>query len=85
MQIYADVLQKRIDVCESRQTGALGGAMLGAMAAGYSRGNVLKNMTSDIVESYVPNTEAGVKYEQLYQAYLQAAAWYESRENPMVT
>ncbi len=42
-------------------------------------------MTSDIAESYVPNTEAGVKYEQLYQAYLQAAAWYESRENPPVT
>ncbi len=51
----------------------------------WSKENVLKNMTSDIAESYVPNTEAGVKYEQLYQAYLQAAAWYESRENPPVT
>ena len=83
MQIYADVLQKRIDVCASRQTGALGSAMLGAMAAGCTREHVLANMTSAIAASYFPSKEAGLKYERLYQAYLQAAAWYESAENQM--
>ena len=84
MQIYADVLQKRIDVCQSKQTGALGGAILGAMAAGKSKEDALKNMTSAILVSYFPNAEAGEKYEKLYRTYLKAAAWYESAESPML-
>ncbi len=83
MQIYADVLQRRIDVCESQQTGARGSVMLGAMAAGWSLDHVLENMSSTISKSYIPNKDVGEKYEKLYQAYLKAAEWLESDESPI--
>jgi len=54
------------------------------MAAGKAKENVLKNMTSTVLVSYFPNAEAGAAYERLYRAYLKAAEWYESAENPML-
>lgn len=83
MQIYADVLQRSIFVCESQQTGARGSVMLGAMAAGRSLDHVLENMSSTVSRSYIPNKEAGEKYEKLYQIYLKAAEWLESDESPL--
>ncbi|MEZ4616930.1 MAG: FGGY-family carbohydrate kinase [Caldilineaceae bacterium] len=38
MQIYADVLNRELRVVKSSQAGALGAAVLGAMAAGVEEG-----------------------------------------------
>lgn len=84
MQIYADVLKREINICKSHQTGALGAAMLGAFATGRQNEDVMRQMSSNILMKYIPNEEAGEKYDTVYQEYIRTAEWFEGIESPML-
>jgi L-ribulokinase len=76
MQIYADVTGKTIHLAKSEQTGALGAAILGAVAAGKERGGfrdiseAQKKLTG-IERSYAPIADNSLTYNQLYLLYRQ--------------
>lgn len=76
MQIYSDVTEKVISLAESEQTGALGAAILGAVAAGEKNGGfrdireAQKKLTS-IQKSYSPAPENKVIYKELFSLYTQ--------------
>ena len=71
MQIYADVLGCTIRVCGSKQSGALGSAMFGAVAGGYfpSMHEAAKVMANVGTKKYVPNPNNAHVYEELYKEY----------------
>lgn len=76
MQIYADVTGRPINVAETRQAGALGSAMHGAVAAGKAAGGydtifeATKHMARLRNESYRPNPQAQKVYDRLYAEYV---------------
>ena len=75
MQIYADVTGRTMKVAASGQTGALGAAMYGAVAAGKTWGGydtiaeASKTMSGLRQEMYQPNWEAKTIYDRLYTEY----------------
>lgn len=83
MQIYADVLQRSISVCDSKQTGALGSAMLGAMAAGFRVEDVLQNMQSKHAKTYQPNQSNESIYTAIFTQYLQLCHLMLAANSPM--
>jgi len=76
MQIYADVTGRPINVAETRQAGALGSAMHGAVAAGKAAGGydtifeATRHMARLRNESYRPNPQAQKVYDRLYAEYI---------------
>lgn len=76
MQIYADVTGRPINVAGTRQGGAFGSAMFGAVAAGVEAGgydsivDAAKNMARLRDEHYVPNPAATAVYDRLFAEYL---------------
>ncbi len=76
MQIYADVTGRKIHVCRSSQTSALGAAMAGAVAAGPERGGYMslseasEAMNGGEERVYVPIPENQAVYEKLYAEYM---------------
>jgi L-ribulokinase len=77
MQIYADVLGKKMEISRSSQTGALGSAMAGAVVAGKAAGGydtfriAIDKMTGTLKKSYTPNKENRLIYNKLYKLYRQ--------------
>ena len=73
MQIYADVLGREINLCESTQAGALGSAIYGAVAAGvYPDVRIAAAaMGASVVKVYTPNPENHRAYQKLYAEYVQ--------------
>lgn len=73
MQIYADVLDRRMDVCQSTQAGALGSAIYGAVAGEVypTLAQAAKAMGTPVSKSYYPNPENHKAYEKLYGEYVQ--------------
>lgn len=77
MQIYADVLNRPVDVAESDETVALGAAMIGALAGYKSNGEII--LLTDLQKrfckvsslSYQPKSENVTVYAELYKLYLQ--------------
>jgi L-ribulokinase len=75
MQIYADVLNRTIEIARSSQTCALGAAIAGAVVAGKEVGGydnfqeALEKMTSVRDEKYVPNPRHVRIYDRLYRLY----------------
>lgn len=75
MQIYADVLNMPIFVCEATQGPALGAAILGAVAATASRGGydsvyeAVGKMSAKATLVYLPIAENVKVYETMYQLY----------------
>lgn len=75
MQIYADVLGKKIKLAASDQAAALGSAVYAALAAGEKEGGydsywtAVSRMSSVKEQVYVPNKESMEKYEKLYHIY----------------
>lgn len=74
MQIYADVCNKEIRISGSTQSGALGSAILGAVAAGKNSGfdnvgDAVRKLgkLDDIV--YKPISENAAVYQALYEEY----------------
>ena len=76
MQIYADVCGKTIHICTSRQSCALGSAILGASAATQKVTgcrDIPQLMDKYVKPSnvvYVPNPERKACYDCLYNEYL---------------
>lgn len=87
MQIYTDVCKKEIRISGSKQSGALGSAILGAVAAGEEKSGfksveeaVLKlGKLDDIV--YQPIKKNVDIYEQLYQQYLKLHDYFGRGQN----
>ena len=77
MQIYADVLNRPVDVAESNETVALGAAMIGALAACKNEGeevlltDLQKRFCKVSTVSYQPIAENVASYSELYKLYLQ--------------
>lgn len=75
MQIYADITNRRIKVCNTGLTPAIGAAILGAVAAGPEEGGypsipeATKHMVLPKDEIYRPNTSNVTVYQQLYREY----------------
>ncbi len=77
MQIYADVMNMNIKIAESKQAGALGSAMFGAVAAGSAAGgyddikDCAKKMGRVMTRYYKPIPENVEIYNELYAEYKQ--------------
>ncbi len=75
VQIYADVLNQVVTVVETPQGSALGAAMLGAVAAGASRGGyddlatAVSHMAPAQTRNYQPDPASATSYGQLYDLY----------------
>jgi L-ribulose-5-phosphate 4-epimerase len=70
MQIYADVLGRPMRVSETEQTCAMGAALFGAVAAGYSDLATLQSrVVRYIPEVYEPIAENQAVYNQLFALY----------------
>ena len=71
MQIYADVCNRPMRVCKSKQTCALGAAMFGSVVGGvYPTAEAAqKKMASPASRVYTPNAEAAKTYAELYALY----------------
>ncbi len=73
MQIYADVTGRTLRVGASKQAGALGSAMSGAVAAGLydSFDEAAKAMVKPAIKVYTPNPDNAKAYARLYEIYLE--------------
>ncbi len=75
MQIYADVLNRPLEISRSTQTCALGAAMAGAVVAGKAAGGhasfaaATKAMTGVLAKRFTPLARNAKVYEQLYRLY----------------
>ena len=72
LQIYADVLGRRVEVAGSTQAPALGSAMFGAVAGGAhpSIREASRAMAPPIAEVYTPDHAARAAYDVLYGEYV---------------
>ena len=85
MQMYADVLNKPLEVSLCTQGPALGAAILGAAAAG--EGDLFeatRRMCSREVKLYQPNPENLPAYEALYQEYSRLHDYFGRGENAVM-
>jgi len=71
MQIYADILNRTMEVTSSSQTCALGSAMAGAVVAGIhpTFASATKAMTTTEDRAFHPNPTAVAVYERLFRVY----------------
>lgn len=75
MQIYADVLNRDVEVAGAAQASALGAAMLGAVAAGATAGgydslaDAAARMAPPPVRVFTPQASTRAAYERLYGIY----------------
>ncbi len=72
MQIYADVLGKKINVTSSSQAAAKGSAIFASVAGGYfeNASQAAKILADGIEKTYEPNPANTQKYKKLYESYL---------------
>ena len=71
MQLYADILGKRVEVSPARQAGALGSAVYAATAAGIypSVSDAARVLSKPASISYEPSKENESVYKKLYDRY----------------
>lgn len=75
VQVYADILNRRITVCDTAQSGAMGAAILGVAAApadvtGYhSLGEITEKLGKKGNQVYHPNPINREAYDKLYEEY----------------
>lgn len=87
MQIYADVLNKKIHIAKSSQNSALGSAIFGATAAGSIAGGydtveeAAKAMGGTADKVYVPIPENVEIYNELYEEYTRLHDYFGRGEN----
>lgn len=69
-QIIANVLNIKVDVIESEEGPALGGAMLAAVACGeYANVEEAANKIVKVIDTIDPEPELAAKYEKKYQVF----------------
>ena len=85
MQIYADVLNKRVRASQNAQTGALGSALYAAVAAGAYRdiAEAAQALSANDFIDYEPSAECVEIYDKLYSEYL-ALHDYFGEDNGMM-
>jgi L-ribulokinase len=77
MQIYADVMQRPVQISRSAQTCALGAAVAGAVVAGTKAGghgdfaSAMSAMTAVQDTVFEPDAERARVYDRLYALYHQ--------------
>ena len=75
MQIFADISKRPISVASSENGGALGAAVLGALAAGKAGGgydnifDATKVLVQPAEKTYTPNPDASAVYDKLFAEY----------------
>jgi len=90
MQIYADVTGREIKISASQQSGALGSAMFGAVAAGRAAGgydsifDAAQRMARLKPDSYRPIKEHQAVYDQLYSDYARLHDYFGRGENDVM-
>lgn len=90
MQIYADVTNMEIRICDSPQAPALGAAMFGAVAAGKERGgydsivDTAKVMAKVKDRYYKPIAENAMVYEKLYAEYVKLHDYFGHGDNDVM-
>lgn len=72
MQIYADVLNLPVHVCETANGPALGSAIFAAVAAGVhpTAAQAARTMGSGVARTYRPDGRAAAVYDRLYGEYV---------------
>lgn len=76
MQVFADVLGRKIEVTNITQTTAFGAAMYGIVAAGSANGgydnmiDAIANLVKPAQKAYVPNKKNYKVYSKLYEQYI---------------
>ncbi len=89
MQVLADVLKRPVQVAASRETAALGSAMLGATAAGEKGGEyaTLRQAAEALVKppsrTFEPDRVSARAYDRLYAEYLLLHDQFGRRERLM--
>jgi L-ribulokinase len=90
MQIFADVTGREFKVCASKESCALGAAMLGALAAGSKGGgydsmvDASKVMSKLKKESYAPNRKHTAIYAKLFTEYERLHDHFGRGGNPVM-
>lgn len=81
MQIYADVLNRPIEVSEATQTGALGSAIYAAVAGGVysSVTEAADRMAAEVEKVYMPEAEAVEVYEEMFGKYRELYEYFGKR------
>lgn len=87
MQIYADILEREIEIAASNQPSALGAAMLGAVAAGHYSNlkQAIEKMTPKAEKVYYPNSNNKNNYNILYTEYKNLVNYFGKKSNIMKT
>ena len=89
LEIYSDVIGLEIKVAASTQTTALGGAILGAMAAGSQGGGydsyekAISIMTKPAQKVYKPNPKNRKVYNGMFKNYVLLHDFF-GRQNPSI-
>ncbi len=78
MQMYADVLGKRIKVTSSSQAAAKGSSIFASVAGGYFENatEAAKILADGIEKSYEPNLSNTAKYKRLYESYVVLSEYF---------
>lgn len=90
VQIYADILNREIRVCQTSQTGAMGAAMLGIAAAspeitGYQDlEEIVKKLGKKGEKVYCPNRNNVEAYNKLYEDYLTLSEYFGKGANDVM-
>lgn len=72
-QMFADILNKPVELTEVTETGALGAAMYAGIGLGiYKDCEDAANKCIRVKETYMPNSEAVVIYEEGFKRYMEA-------------
>ena len=90
MQIYADVIKMPIKIAGSDQSGALGSAIFGSVAAGKSAGGydsvyeAAKVMGKVQDKVYIPIEENSKIYDKLFDEYKRLHDYFGKGENDVM-
>ena len=90
VQVYSDILNREITVCQAEQSGSLGAAMLGIVAApsevtGYhSLTEVVEKLSKRGNVAYRPNQENKEEYDKLYEEYKTLLEYFGKGSNDVM-
>lgn len=85
MQIYSDVLGKKISVTAGTQSGAKGSGIFAAFAGGAfsSPEEAVSALSDKVGKIYYPDSENTVKYNKVYKEYVKLSEYF-AKENPVM-
>ena len=90
VQVYADILNREIQVCSTSQSGAMGAAMLGIAAAsrditGYENlAEIVERLGKRGEKVYVPNKDNTEIYNRLYEEYKTLVEYFGKGTNDVM-